>query len=802
MKRRTQVFSPKEKIIVNKLDPGVFVVEIPKTGRKISLGQPPDTIKRLQQVGYYGVNAVDSFVLIDTKMQGDSICWVLSEFPILYALYLRPVEQNGQLIPAFFAGKFPVVAGLENDVKQTLKMIKYGNYGLDSIEEIDAMDIPGATKTALRKEILGLGVGCEIKDSETFIKPIILDPDPNHPSEFSDLGDSIFIGKIGFNQYQFIFENDSIEVDVTLQPTEQFSPAIEYKHLKFPQTNFGIWHTGEYDGMDPYFSCAHTSIIHKYNPVLIDYPSNITDIINHNGLSKQSINTIIVTHNHDDHIGGMVELFRRSSPCKIVTSEPVKYSVIKKIAALVDLPDNVVENSFEWIILPFLKKNPYQTETLNLDGLKITGHLSCHCVPTTVYTIAINHDGLEYTYAHIVDIVSFRRMRSMVKEGWMPAAHLKYLDQLIRKTEYNLLKYDAGCTNDESVPFSVHGQWQDLINSATDRSFRIFTHVNKSQLSTDYVKEGRFVRIGDLDNALKSPAGRLIEFGKGLNEHIPLFHQAYQIILKYYVSLISHPISKDNQAKMQHYAYSFANSPKPADLNIGYYLIEQGTISNFVYVIIKGRAEICIHNDAGETIFSSVIGDGEVIGDIGALSDNPRMASVKTLNRVSYLEIPSNLFKESMKAMNIDYIGHFKALFEKRLLFQSAWEISKDVPTIVFNEIAQKSIFRRIKKGDYLIQKGENKNSIIIFPGNAIFKAGRKQVKLKGPTLVGEHGSFGYQKSRLAERPYSVVADEAMTVLEVDNDFIKGVPVILDNIRLLMRKREKMLYHYLTPVKK
>lgn len=802
MKRRTQIFSPKRKIIVNKLDPGVFVVEIPKTGRKISLGQPPDTIKRLQQVGYYDVNAVDSFVLIDSKLQGDSICWVLSEFPILYALYLRPVDQGGQLIPAFFAGKFPVIAGLENDVKQTLKMIKYGNYGLDHIEEIDGMNIPGATKTALKKEILGLGVGFEIKDSESFIKPIILDPEPNHSNEFSDLGDSIFIGRIGYNHYQFIFENDAIDVDVTLQKDEQFRNSIEYKHLKFPQTNFGIWHTGEYDGMDPYFSCAHTTIIHKYNPVLIDYPSSITDIINHNGLSKQSINTIIVTHNHDDHIGGMVELFRRSIPCQIITSEPVKYSVIKKIAALVDLPDNVVESSFEWTILPFLPKKPYQTETLNLDGLNITGHLSCHCVPTTIYTIAINHDGLEYTYAHILDIVSFRRMRSMVKDGWMPAAHLKYLDHLIRKTKYNLLKYDAGCISNESAPFSVHGQWQDLIKAETDRSFRIFTHVNESQLSGDYAKEGRFVRVGDLDNAIKSPAGRLIEFGKGLNENIPFFHQAYRIIINYYNSLMSQPFSETIQNKMQHYAYSFANAPKPADLNIGYYLIEQGTISNFVYVIIKGRAEICIHSDAGKTIFSSVVGDGEVIGDIGTLSENPRMASVKTLNRLSYLAIPSSLFKEAMTEMNIDYIGHFKALFEKRLLFQSAWEISKDVSTTVFNEIAQKSKSRQIKKGEYLIKKGENKNSIIVFSGNAIFEVGRKHIKLEGPTIIGEHSRFGYQKSRLEDRPYSVIADETMTIIEVDNDVIKGVPVILDNIRLLMRKREKLLYRFLTPKKK
>jgi len=390
----------------------------------------------------------------------------------------------------------------------------------------------------------------------------------------------------------------------------------------------------------------------------------------------------------------------------------------------------------------------------------------------------------------------------MVKEGWMPAAHLEYLDHLIRKTKYNLLKYDAGCATDEAVPFSVHGQWQDLEKSATDRSFRVFSHVNKSQISKEYVKEGRFVRIGDLDNALKSPAGRLIEFGKGLNETIPLFHQAYHIMMDYYISLMNPPISEDIQTKIQHYAYTFANAPKPAELNIGYFLIEQGTISNFVYVIIKGRAEICMHDDTGKTVFSSVVGDGEVIGDIGTLSGHPRMASVKTLNRLSYLAIPSNLFKEAMVAMNIDYYGHFKKLFEKRLLFQSAWEISKDVSTIVFNEIAHKSRLKCVKKGDILIKKGEHKKYIVVFSGTAIFIAGNKRVILLGPSVIGEHGSFGNQKNQLNELPYSIIADEAMSILQVNNDAISGVPVIQDNIRLLMRKREKLLYRFLVKEKK
>ena len=56
----TQERSATGRIVAHKLDPGVFVVEIPEVGRRVSLGQPPDVIKRLQQAGYDALRVVDA----------------------------------------------------------------------------------------------------------------------------------------------------------------------------------------------------------------------------------------------------------------------------------------------------------------------------------------------------------------------------------------------------------------------------------------------------------------------------------------------------------------------------------------------------------------------------------------------------------------------------------------------------------------------------------------------------------------------------------------------------------------------
>lgn len=792
MKRKTVKFSKKGNLVAHKLDPGVFIVEIPEAGLKISLGQPPDAVKRFQQVGYFGSNAIDMFVIADSKMQDDSISWRLIEFPMMYALYMKLVTVNGNTMPAFFAGEYPTVIGLERDVQKALKMIKYGNYGVDSLDELDAMDIPNETRDALRQEILGLSVGNEIKECREFIKTVKLVEKPKGTKEFSDLPNGVKIGRIGYNAYRFVYKSDQIDVNVTLEPEEKFRGPVQYKHLKFPVANFGIWHTGEYDGMDAYQSCAHTTIIHKYAPVLIDYPSNVTDIINHNGLSKQSVNTVVATHNHDDHNGAIVELFRRTEPCHVITTEPVKYSLIKKMSTLVDLPENTISESFNWTILPFRKDEPFETEPYNLDGLNITGHLSCHSVPTTLYTFKINHDGYDFRYGHFLDIVAFKRMKTMVKDGWMPKRHLEYLDKTIRKTKYSLIKYDTGCANDAAIPFTVHGQWQDLANSATEKSFRVFTHVNKDQLSEEYEKEGRFVEVGDFDAAVRGDDGRLVRFGKGLDPAISFFSRAYQAVLAYFKSLTGDIVDDEWGRLARHYAYAFANTPKQIDQNIGSFLIEQGEQSDYVFVIIRGRAEIRMFNKRGTLISRSYVGDGEVIGDLGVLSGHARMASVQNLNRLSYLAIPASLFNEAMSALKISYEGLFKQIFERRLMFQAADTAASDVSTIVLNDIGRNSETIEVKKDEKLIEEGSIDRWLYIIPGSAQIAVNGKKKKITGPEMVGEREFFLWNEKKNVKRVHSVIAMSDMTVLRMRADSVRKVPVIADNIRRLIRDRAEI----------
>ncbi|MBI4083152.1 MAG: cyclic nucleotide-binding domain-containing protein [Candidatus Lambdaproteobacteria bacterium] len=791
--------SPDGKLIEHKLDPGVFVVEVPEVGRRISLGQPPDVVKRFQQAGFAGERGVTTFLLVDSKTQGDSISWSLIEFPVLYALYYVTVEVGVNRVPSFFAGRRPMIVGLENDVRNALRMIKYGNYGVDRIEELDALDVPAATRDALRGEILGLAVGNEIKQSEAFLQPVYLEPRPLGEHEFTDLGDGIHVGRLGFNLYRFTYGDDQLDVDVSLERDESFRSPIDFKHLKFPVSNFGVWHTGEFDGMDPYFSTQHTTLIHKYEPLLIDYPANMTEVINHHGLSKHSINTVFLTHNHDDHMGAAVELFRRASPCHIITTEPVRYSMVKKLAALLDLPEGVVQQSFRWTILPFRKDQPYCTENFNLDGLHVTGHLSCHSVPTTVYTFHLNLHGYDYSYGHFLDIVAFRRMEHLAEGNWMPPQHLAYLHNLIRETRYDLIKYDAGCVNDQALPFTVHGQWQDLVGAATERPFRVFTHAPRHLLDPAHQHEGRYVSLGDLDAVKHDVDRRRLRVGS-VGALPAFFMTARRAVLSYFVSLLGSAVPPQKYRLMRHYADAFATCPKQPDVNIGAFLFEQGDESRDVIVLVRGRAEIIVQDNEGGVTFRSTIGDGEVVGDLGVLASRRRNASVKALNRLTYLAVPANLFLEAMHALGVTYEGLFRDVFERRLIFQSAQEISLDVPTTVLNRIGQTSRVFRVKDNQAIYSRGDRDTRLIIAPGDVDLLVGDHRERVEGPTVIGECEFFLGERSRPPTRLHSAIACDGMQLLSFSADSVRQLPVLVDNIRRLIRYRRPTVYRSLPEI--
>ena len=122
---------------------GIFWVEIPEADLRILCGCPADSVKHLTRRGLIapaekagvsyetGPNAI---LLSDTPIQKGSFA-NLAEFPLLQMFY-----RQGMLIPGHpnNTGRKPLLIGLGDQVRSQGEYVYRGNYGLSSLEEIEA----------------------------------------------------------------------------------------------------------------------------------------------------------------------------------------------------------------------------------------------------------------------------------------------------------------------------------------------------------------------------------------------------------------------------------------------------------------------------------------------------------------------------------------------------------------------------------------------------------------------------------------------------------------------------------------
>jgi CRP/FNR family cyclic AMP-dependent transcriptional regulator len=71
-------------------------------------------------------------------------------------------------------------------------------------------------------------------------------------------------------------------------------------------------------------------------------------------------------------------------------------------------------------------------------------------------------------------------------------------------------------------------------------------------------------------------------------------------------------------------------------------VINQGDISNSLYVIVEGRVRVFLSNEEGKEIILNIQGPGEYFGEIALLDSRPRSASVITMEkcRIAILSKP------------------------------------------------------------------------------------------------------------------------------------------------------------------
>ena len=81
----------------------------------------------------------------------------------------------------------------------------------------------------------------------------------------------------------------------------------------------------------------------------------------------------------------------------------------------------------------------------------------------------------------------------------------------------------------------------------------------------------------------------------------------------------------------------------------GSYVIRAGEETDALYIILAGRAKVLIPDNDGNEVILSMIGPNEFFGEMGLLDDQPRSASVETLEACEMLRISRGAFLNCLK---------------------------------------------------------------------------------------------------------------------------------------------------------
>jgi CRP/FNR family cyclic AMP-dependent transcriptional regulator len=82
----------------------------------------------------------------------------------------------------------------------------------------------------------------------------------------------------------------------------------------------------------------------------------------------------------------------------------------------------------------------------------------------------------------------------------------------------------------------------------------------------------------------------------------------------------------------------------------GRYLVTEGGPSDAVYIVLSGRVKVFSSTDRGGEVVLAVRGPGALIGELGAIDESPRGASVTALEPVDVLVLTSEAFRGYLHA--------------------------------------------------------------------------------------------------------------------------------------------------------
>jgi len=702
---------------------GVWYVRIPEAGIWILCGCPPDVVKHLMRRGLIGNETRDgvsyetgpnAILLSDVAVQGGAFC-NMAEFPLLQMFYRQGMSVPGHVNNT---GRKPLFIGLRNQISAQSAYISRGTFGLESAAEIEAAGIKGdVAREIMRYKTLFAGGSPRALGEIADFAPT--------DSGTTELPGGVVVVRKSLNVYSFRRGGEEVEVDLNLAPGETYESPIHPDSHRVDLDYFSVIHSGEGNGWDKDRSCMASVVVFQGRIYLIDTGPYVLDSLTALGISVNEIEGIFHTHAHDDHFAGLTSLVRTDHRIKYFATPLVRSAVMKKLSAVMSLPESHFANSFEFHDLSFGKWN-------DVDGLEVQPFLSLHPVETTIlFFRALGPSGYK-TYAHLADIPPFSVLKSYLLDA---PARSPLSERLYENSIRSLLmpvdlkKIDAGGGN-------IHGRASDF---AEDSSAKIvLSHVS-----------------GDLDPADKE-IGSSASFG--LQDSLIDSRVDYQLRAAERHLAAHYPEASAQDLGM------LLNCPA-IRINTGHVILRKGSECAFTYLVVNGVVDMIDTEDGIQHMLSS----GTMIGEVNALTGERASRTYRARSYVTLLQIPAMLFSEFAQR-NYD-ISEMHHLLEVELFLQGTRLFGEMVSSAVHIRMTR-ALKSEVLRAGSTVPTGEH---------IVVARTGAARILIDGAEvdIIGPGGVYG-EESVFFGRPslMSAQVTETGEFLSIPAETARNVPIV------------------------
>ena len=265
------------------------------------------------------------------------------------------------------------------------------------------------------------------------------------------------------------------EITIDIPPrVRPFSTLEQTSYTQYP-SKFAIKPLGVRSGFDLSGPCTGFLFWINGRIVMYDGPVGTGFLLEQHGISFGDIDSVILSHCHEDHMGAFVELMLSGRRPRLYTTEVIYQSALIKLSTYLGMP---MEEAARYLDYHRIEHQ----QPFDLLGANFKIFYTVHAIPTVGIEITMKDDtGQEHTIIVSGDTLHHEGLDKLRAENIVDSSYIDYMRQIVPDTRLDNSIYF--CDTGEAI---IHGHPKDY---ADNPNRVVYYHCPDNEYTRSFGKE-------------------------------------------------------------------------------------------------------------------------------------------------------------------------------------------------------------------------------------------------------------------------------------------------------------------------